>query len=354
MIRIKPQRGKEADNARTEKTGGRTTVARVFLKAAGAALCLVLAALTAPAEVRAAEDITFLLSGRTTSPAFGPWQVAKARGYYEQEGLNVTFQGAKGGVDMAKQVGSGTVLVGGGSGDTVLIVRGSGVPVKSVAVLGGKSLMQLVLHADKVRGIKDLKGKLVSTAAYHDTTFYALLGILAKVGMSRTDLQIEAAGRDGVWKLFAARSAMAMASIPDWIPLVEAEGAKVKIIPADDYFRSIAQAILVSDETIRDRPELVQKLVRATLRGMTDIMKDPAGAARDYVKVVPEHAERVAYVTRVFELYNQYVYPGQTVVGQMDAARLEALQDFYADNGIVRSRQPIGELYTNQFVQSGP
>jgi NitT/TauT family transport system substrate-binding protein len=113
----------------------------------------------------------------------------------------------------------------------------------------------------------------------------------------------------------------------------------------------MAQAILVSDETIQKRPELVRKLVRATLKGMQDIMKDPAAAARDYAKAVPQHQGKEAYVEQVFKLYNSYVYPGQKVLGQMDPDRLAAVQKFYVKEGIVQKEVPLAELYTNQFLQ---
>jgi len=125
----------------------------------------------------------------------------------------------------------------------------------------------------------------------------------------------------------------------------------VKVFSSDDYFKSMAQAILVSDETIQKRPELVRKLVRATLKGMQDIMKDPAAAARDYANAVPQHKGKEANVEAVFKLYNTYVYPGQKVLGAMDPERLAAVQKFYVKEGIVAKETPIAELYTNQFVQ---
>ena len=60
---------------------------------------------TAPAR---AQDVTYLLPAPQVLPAFGPWMVAQQRGYFKAEGLNVTFQIAKGGVDVAKQVGTGS------------------------------------------------------------------------------------------------------------------------------------------------------------------------------------------------------------------------------------------------------
>jgi NitT/TauT family transport system substrate-binding protein len=323
---------------------------RAFLKTA-AALAAAMVAAAPPARAQT-EEVTYLLPAAAFLPAFGPWMLAQARGYYTQEGLKVNFVVAKGGVDVAKQVGAGNAPIGGAIGDTPIIARAQGVPVKAVALLGGKSLTQLVVHEGKgINGPKDLKGRTITTMAYQDTTFFALQGMLAAVGLTKNDVDAQAAGPAGVWQLFAAGKADAMAAVPDWIASATQAGAKVKVFSSDEYFKSMAQAILVSDETIQKRPELVRKLVRATLKGMQDIMKDPAAAARDYAKAVPQHQGKEAYVEQVFKLYNSYVYPGQKVLGQMDPDRLAAVQKFYVKEGIVQKEVPLAELYTNQFLQ---
>jgi len=224
--------------------------------------------------------------------------------------------------------------------------------VKAVAVLGGRSLMQLVAHADSgIKGPADLKGKTITTLSYQDTTYYALLGMMAKVGLNKNDANIQAAGPAGVWKLFIAGKADAMAAVPDWTGIAMGAGKKVTIIPADDYFKSMAQAILASDDTIKNNPALIQKLVRATLKGMQDIMSDPAGAAKDYVAAVPQHKGKEHAMAAVFGMYNKYVYPGQAKLGSMDEARLNDLQNFYSDNGFIKKKAALSDLYTNQFIK---
>ncbi len=300
----------------------------------------------------AAEDVTYLLPAPANLPAFAPWMLALHKGYYAAEGLNVNFLAAKGGVDVAKQLGSGNAVTGGAIGDTPIIARANGVPVKAVALLGGRSLMHLAVHeGGDIRAPQDLKGKTVTALSYQDTTFYALLGMLRTAGLSKNDLSIQAAGPAGVWQLFAAGKSDAMASVPDWTATVIEEGGKVRILPADDYFKSMAQAILASDEVIRTKPELVRKLVRATLRGLKDIIDDPRAAARDYVAAVPAHQGKEVYIGKVFELYGRYVYPGQAVLGEVDAQCLRQVQDFYVAEGIVARATPLAELFTNRFVQ---
>ena len=253
------------------------TRAPALLASLGIACVAVLG--SAPTAI-AAEKVTYLLPAPITLPAFGPWVVAQQRGYYAAEDLEVSFQTANGGADVAKQVGVGNAVIGGATGDTSIIVRGNGVPVKSVALLGGGGLTLLVVpEGSAIKGPADLKGKVVTVSGYQQTTYYQLLGMLAKVGLSKSDVDIQAPGPAGVWKLFLARQADAMAGVPDFLAEAERNGMKVRVYPSQDYFRSMAQAILASDTTIAKRPELIRKLVRATLRGMKDIMDDPRAAA---------------------------------------------------------------------------
>lgn len=313
-----------------------------------AAAAAVASPLAAQAQLR---EVTYLLPAPGTLPAFGPWMLAQAKGYYEKEGLKVSFVTARGGVDVAKQVGAGNAVIGGAIGDTPIIARAQGIPVKAVAVLGAGSLMQLVSHKDeRIESPRELKGKTVTVLAYTDTTYYALLGMLSKVGLTKNDVNIQAAGPAGVWQQFAAKKASAMAGTPDWTVNVMDTGAQVDILPADIYFKSMAQAILASDEVIQKDPELIQKLVRATLKGMKDIMADPKASAQVYTQHVTVHKGKEASIQKAFELYNKYVYASQKVPGAMDEARLGDLQKFYVSNGVVPKETALKELYTNQFV----
>jgi NitT/TauT family transport system substrate-binding protein len=312
-------------------------------------LLALLAAVPAQAQT---EKVTYLLPAPAFLPAFGPWMLAQARGYYAQEGVEVNFLAAKGGVDVAVQVGAGNAPIGGAIGDTPIIARAQGVPVKAEALLGGRALAHLVVHEGRgINGPRDLKGKTVSVMAYQDTTYYVLLGMLANAGLGKNDVDAQAAGPAGVWQLFAAGKTDAMSAVPDWIANVRAQGIKIKIYQSDEHFNSMAQIVIASEDTIRKRPELVRKVVRATLKGVSDIMKDPKGAIADYVAAVPQYKGKEAYIEDVFNLYNSLVYPGQKTLGIIDPQRLAALQKFYVQQGIVQRETPLAELYTNEFVQ---
>ena len=311
----------------------------------------VLALCAAILPARADEKITYLFPAPPILPAFGPIQIAKGKGYFSQAGLDVNFAVGRGGVDVAKEVGVGNVPLGGIVADGPIVVRQNGVPVKIVALFGGKGFMQLVVRADSgIQKPADLKDKTITVMSYQDTTFYALLGLLASAGLTQSDVDIQAAGPVGVWQLVASGKSVGMAGVPDWIPPVEAAGVAIKVLPTDEFFPHMAQAIAASDQIIKDKPELVRSFVKAALRGMKDIMDDGDKAAADFVKFVPEWTGKENQVKEAFAYYDKLVYPGQKVLGAVDPERMAKLQDFYLAKGIIQKKSPVEELFTNEFV----
>src|SRR5262245_36690804 len=143
----------------------------------------------------AAEGVTYVFPAPPSLPAFGPIRLAKGKGYLADAGIDVSFAVGRGGVDVAKQVGAGNAPLGGIVADGPIMVRQNGVPIKIVAVFGGRGFMQLVVREDSgVEKPADLKGKTISVMSFQDTTYYALLGLLASAGLTQADVNIQSAG----------------------------------------------------------------------------------------------------------------------------------------------------------------
>jgi NitT/TauT family transport system substrate-binding protein len=311
-------------------------------------------ALAAGVSAQAApKEITYLLPAPPNSPAFAPWIIAQHKGYYAQQDLNVTFVAGKGGVDVAKQIGAGNALVGGAIGDTPIIVRANGVPVKAVAVLGASGVTMIATDEKAgINSVKDLKGKTMTVMSYSDTTYYALLASMRKAGLNKSDVEVQAAGPSGVWQLFSVGKSQAMAGVPDWVVNAEDAGLKVKLLPGSEVFESMAQAILASEEAIEKQPEVVSGVVKATLMGMRDIIADPKAAAATFAEAVPSYKGKEASLEKVLRLYVEHVYANQQPLGRIDPQRLDKVRKFYVSEGIVSRETPLEELYTNRFVET--
>lgn len=327
----------------------KSIITRAGLAGAAGALAASIS-LTTPA---AAEEVTYLFPAPPILPAFGPIQIAKGNGYFKAEGLEVTFRKGRGGVDVAKQVGLGNADLGGGLADGPIIVRAQGVPVRAVAAFGGRGFTQIVVRADSgITSPKQLKGKKISVMSYQDTTFYALRGMLASQGLTLKDVRAIAVGPRGVPGAVIKGDAVACACVPDWIPPFHRAKVKFRILKSEDYFPHMAQAILASDDMLKNRRDTVVKFIRAAMRGMKDIQDDPKKAAADFVKAVPFWKGKEGYIIGVFTYYKDLVYPSTLGRGVIDAKRLASLQEFYVKQGIVRKKVPLDQLYSNDYVKA--
>ena len=303
---------------------------------------------------RAAEAVTYLLPAPDFLPAFAPFHLARERGYFDEAGLDVTFRTGKGGADVATQVALGNADLGGGIGDTPIIVRANGLDVRGVALLGGRGYTQIAWRTDSgIAGLADLEGKSIGVLSFQDTTYYNLLGVLASQGLGKSDVDVQAVGPGGIIQLTIAGKLQALSGVPEWIVAIEAAGVELETISVDTVFPAMAQAILASDETIAERPELVSGFVNAVLRAVKDIVSDPGQAAKEFVAAVPQHAGKEVQIETIMRAYAEDVYPeaeGQRL-GTFDPDRIAAAQEFYLERGIVRTAVPVDELYTNEFVR---
>lgn len=302
----------------------------------------------------ATEKVTYLFPAPDFLPAFAPFQLAKGKGYFSDAGLDVTFQVGKGGADVATQVAVGNADLGGGIGDTPIIVRANGLDIRGVALLGGRGLTQLAWRKDSgITGPADFKGKSIGVLAFQDTTYYNLLGVLASVGLTKNDVDIQAVGPGGIIQLTIAGKLDGFSGVPEWIAAVQGAGVALDQQPIDTIFPAMAQAIIASDKTIEERPEVVRGIVQGVLKAIKDIEADPAQAAKDYVSFVPQHSGKEAQIESIMRAYTTLVYPEaeNQPLGSFDPARIAAVQKFYVDAGLVSTAVPVDELYTNDFVK---
>jgi NitT/TauT family transport system substrate-binding protein len=311
------------------------------------------AGLALAGTAQAQTALTYLFPAPDFLPAFAPFQLALGKGYYAEEGLDVTFRVGQGGADVATQVAVGNADMGGGMGDTSMIVRANGLEIRGVALLGGSGLTHIAWRNDSgITGIDDLRGRPVGVISFQDTAYYNLLAVLADAGINRGDLDIQALGSGGLIQNMIAGSIHAMSGVPEWIVAIQDAGVELTVVPARDYFPAQAQAIIASDRIIAENPDAVQGFVRATLRAIADIVADPAVAAQEYVGFVDRHAENVEQIERIMRFYVDSVYVEMPDLprGAFNEAMLSEIQDFYVTNEIVRAAVPIADVYTNQFV----
>jgi ABC-type nitrate/sulfonate/bicarbonate transport systems, periplasmic components len=270
---------------------------------------LALAAALASGPALALEPLTYLTPAPSFLPAFAPQTLAKAKGYYEEAGLDVSFAVGKGGADAAKQAAVGNADLAGALIDTVMVVRGNGLPVQGVANLGTGAFYQVVVRQDAgVEKLEDLAGKRVGVIGYQDTGYFNLRGALSTVGMTENDMEVQAVGVGGVVQLMISGDLDAMVGVPEFTFAIEQAGVPVDTYLISDFFPGMAQVVVASESMIEENPETVEAFVGATLRAIRDIVADPEAAAAAFVAAVPQHEGKEAGIAEIFRRYARLVY----------------------------------------------
>jgi NitT/TauT family transport system substrate-binding protein len=290
--------------------------------------------------------------GYIPSVQFATYYVAMKKGFFAEEGLEVSLEyGFEN--DYLKLVGVGERQFMIGSGDQVIIGRGQGLPVRYV--MNWYTRYPVVVFAKEAAGITqpaDLAGKRIGMPGPFGATYVALLGILEAAGLAENDVQLESIG----FTQAAAVSEDTVDAAVDYAVsgpvILQQAGEAISTIGLDDYLTMPSNGLVTNDATLESDPELVRRLVRASLRGVEYTLANPDEAFAIALEYVPEAGgENEAINRAIFDATLPYwqVDPGSPP-GSTEVAEWQEAAEFMQRIGLVESVPPAEELFTNDYL----
>jgi NitT/TauT family transport system substrate-binding protein len=284
---------------------------------------------------------------------FATFYVGIEKGFYAAEGLAVRLEyGFEN--DYLKLVGINELQFMVGSGDQVVLGRAQGLPVRYV--MNWYSQYPVVIFAKNGAGITqpaDLAGKTIGIPGPFGASYVAFRGILEAADLTEADVNVESIG----FTQAAAISADTVDAAVDYGvngPVVLAQaGITTTQIKLDDHLQMPANGLVTNEQTIQENPDLVAKMVRATLKAVQYTLDNPDEAFTITLTYVPEAGGENAAANRaIFDAVLAYWTPadGQTM-GATDLAAWQSAAEFMQRIGLVDTLVPAEELFTNEFVQ---
>jgi NitT/TauT family transport system substrate-binding protein len=194
--------------------------------------------------------------------------VALARGFYRDEGLDVTFH--EGGIadPSVKSVASGADDLGFANGpDLVISARAAGAPLKILAVIQREGYHGFFVREDSgIETPHDWIGRRVGVKIGSPTYLY-YLAILNKLGIDRASIHEVPLGYDVLPFLTRNVEVFPGAKNNEAITL-EAQGIRLRTFrPADYGIPTMGNVLFTSDAMLHQHEETVRRFVRATMRG---------------------------------------------------------------------------------------
>ncbi|UPV73629.1 ABC transporter substrate-binding protein [Halorussus limi] len=286
-----------------------------------------------------------------------PYYAAKARGYYEEQGVNLTEIKAGQGSDFsAKQVGLGNVEFGVTGASQILNVNSRGLSPQSVGVMMQRSPVVLFTTRETFGGeltsVDQLAGKTVGTGPGMVKILTKLLleekGVLSEVELVDT-------GFDTVQQLLSGKIDAAGGVFADAVatrPKAEA----VYSIPVAKTIPSYGHVVATNEEFATDNSETVRGFLNATARGAAWATNNPRKAT-DRLIEANSALKETAEVQRAkwVEMASQYVL-SQTVRQQgfawSNAKPWETMYEALRDAELLGGEVDPATVWTNEYLDT--
>ncbi|MYZ49644.1 ABC transporter substrate-binding protein [Rhizobiales bacterium L72] len=280
------------------------------------------------------------------------YYVALDKGYYKDEGLDVTILRGQGSADAIKKVASGAATLGFADAGSLVLARGNdGVPVKLVAIVYAQPPQAVfALAGGDIKSPKDLEGKTIADTAFSANRL--LFPAYAKaVGVDPDKVSWVTADGAALPTMLATGRVEAIGQFTVGEPLLAAVTAPKTLVRFGykDALSYYGNGIIATDATIAENPDLVKAFVRATLKGMRDAFADPAAAgaimAKYQKQVDPAVAEgETKLVAELAEV------PGRPL-GAIDPERVANTIKVVAENMKLNAAVAPEDLYAPGFVE---
>lgn len=319
----------------------------------GAALAAAVAA--APLGAAAQDADVTLRTDYRFNGYVTPFALALERGYYKDEGLNVTIEQGQGSATTIQTVASGGDEFG--LADSSTLVRGvsaQGIPVKLVSVYTQTGTNGLIYHpASGFDGdLKTMQGKpLISSPGSAELTLMPAL--LATAGMTMDDIDVQLVDFNTRVPLFLRTPDAFLAGFAtgDFLR-VRAGNPDAEYKPFSDYGIQVhGTGLIATNDTVANQPELVGKMVRASLKGWQDAVKDPEAAVQAGKSLFPDVDETLLRDGLEIVLQSQLHTPNTEShpIGWTSEADWETMLGVLKQYADVDTKAPSA-YYTNEFI----
>ena len=296
------------------------------------------------------EDISIMLDWYPNA-AHSAIYVAKEKGYFEDEGLNVKIEMPADTNDPLKLAATGKVDLAISYQSQALVSRAEGIPVVSIAAYVRHSLDAIMYKEESgIQSPKDLEGKNVGypSASVSEAVVASMVkhdgGDMSKVKMT-----------DVGWDLMASLAtdhvdALVGAYINHEQVLLEKEGYKIDVLHLPDFGvpDNYELIIVTGEKTLEKKRNAFEKFWRAMTKGHESVKEDPDAG----LQVLLDHENDSFPLDKDVEKESlQVLLPLMddegVPFGYQDEAAWQDVADWLYDSGIIKEKIDPKEAFDN-------
>ena len=282
---------------------------------------------------------------------FAGMYAADQKGFYAEENIKVTLK--PGGSDMPPSKVIADLITGEASfaiigGEQLLAARSQGKPVVAIAVVFQKNPYVYVSLKDSgIEHPQDFVGKTVMVGTDGMVQHEALLG---KLGIDPDAIEIITQYQRDATPLATGQIDVHQAYRTGTGLAIEEAGLELNFIWMDDYgIHLYADTIVATEELIQQNPELVERFLRATLKGYRYTIENPDEAVDLTLQYdATLGRERQA---RMVEAQAPLIHTGKVEIGWMEDSIWQGMHQMLLEGDAIEQPLNVAEAYTMEFLE---
>lgn len=283
----------------------------------------------------------------THQAQFAGFYAADQNKYYLAEGLNVTFLEGGPTVDLLKPVLTGIAQFSLTNADALIIARANASPLRAIATIYRRnSGVYIALASSGISRPQDFVGKTIEIGRRGIPKLYAMM---ARAGV-RPDQYTVVDSTADLTSLYSGQVHVRSVTLINEALTAQAEGYKLNIIYPDDYgIHFYGDSIFTTDDLIAKDPDLVRRFLRATLKGWTYAVENPAqvGALVKKYNATADAALENTKMTASIPLVNT----GEDNIGWMKPEIWAGMETTLRAQGVLTQTVDVTQVYTLQFIR---
>ena len=250
---------------------------------------LALLAVLAPSTAKAADAVSLRLNWYLGG-LHVPFYYGKDRGFYKDEGIDLTINEGRGSANTVQVVAAGSDTFGLANSSSLIATAAKGADVKSVmSLLNSTGFSVVSLASTGIKTPKDLEGKTLAVSP-GDPLAQLFRALAASNHLNMTKIkfvQVDPAAK--VVAVLEKRADALLGGADDQYFLIKYKGQEPAALRYADYGANIVgMTILTQGNTIKSNPDLVRRFVKATVRSWEEAKKNPGAAVDAALKVKPD------------------------------------------------------------------
>ncbi len=281
---------------------------------------------------------------------YAPFYVAVSKGYFREEGIEVEFDYSSE-TDGIKLVGANDLQFTLASGEQILLARAQGLPVVYVMAWWHQFPVGVASKADlAIRTPQELVGKRLGLPGLYGASYIGLIALLDAANLKESDVTLDSIGFNQVEALISGQDQAVVIYVNNEPVQLRSQGYDINVIRVADYVQLASNGLITNEQTIKENPDLVRRMVGAVLKGLADTIANPAEAfdiSKDFVENLAQADQSVQ--KEVLATSIEFWHADQ--LGHSDPAAWENMQAVLLKMGLLTQPLDINKAYTNEFIQ---